>query len=101
RLLWNYHHRLRRPLKSADLTASWPYNTATIRQVRATATNKVEAIVGVAEVSLSAWYSAVVTNDAASVQPMQIGIGLDSTTAYATNNQGHLLLTGPTANMQV
>jgi len=101
RFLWNYHHRVRRQLKIADATASWSYNTATIRQVRATTTNKVEAIVGVAEVSLSAWYSAVVTNDAASVQPMQIGVGLDSTTGYAANSQGHLLITGPTATMQL
>lgn len=100
RLVWNYYNRLRREMKIADATANWSYNTATIRQVRATPTNQVSAVVGIAEVAISAWYSVVVGNDDASVQPMQIGIGIDSTTAYATNTAGSVVLTGPTANMQ-
>lgn len=100
RFVWNFFHRVRRMLMKADSTATWVYNTATIRQARATATNQTEIVIGVAEVLVSARYTAALGNDNAALQPMQIGIGLDSTTAYATNSQPMPIITGPTANEQ-
>lgn len=100
RFLWNYYNRVPRELKMADANATWSYNTATVRQVEATAANRVEFVIGVAEVAVAAWYSAVASNDNAAIQPLQIGVGLDSTTVYATNTQNQSMITSG-ANLQL
>ena len=53
RHLWNYYHRIRRPLRVLEATDSWVYSTSTIRQARATSTNQVEIINGFVEESIA------------------------------------------------
>lgn len=101
RLLYNYENRALRDLYKTDATASWSYATATIRQVRATATNQVEAVLGVGDALIVAQYGVAAGNDQASLQPHLYGVGLDSTTAFAAQMVGGISITGPTANMQL
>lgn len=80
--VWNMYNRRTRPLRRIDATASWTYNSATIRQANASTANQVEVMVGLSE-------DAVAANVLASAQgtiaetPI-VTIGLDSTTAAAT-----------------
>jgi hypothetical protein len=63
-------------------TASWNYATATIRQVRATPSNRVEFVIGVSEDNINA----TATEMASAVSGVAYtGIGVDSTSAFATN----------------
>lgn len=87
RYVWNYYHRVQRSLLVKDATASWTYTTATWRQARATATNQVEIVVGVAEVPLDILLTGVVSNTNASVA-VQVGIGEDSTSTAINTGVG-------------
>jgi hypothetical protein len=87
RLVWNYYNRVHRPMRNAAETAnSWTYTTATLRQANANATNQLAFVVGVAEVALRAQVIAACRNDNAGVL-VNVGIGLDSTSANATGFQ--------------
>lgn len=93
RLIWNYYNRVDRSLAKAETTASWAYATsATIRQVRATATNQVEFVIGVAEVEVQASYGCVLTQDMAGLLSFRIGLGLDTTTAFSTAQAGNTIV---------
>jgi len=80
--LFNYYNRTDRELKRLETTASWTYNSVTIRQANASASNQVEFMVGFSEdvvdatIDTSAFYP---TNTNAPT----VGFGLDSTTAFA------------------
>lgn len=81
RLLWNYYNRTSRVLRTLEATDSWTYTTATLRQARATASNQVEAVVGVAEVVLALAAIGIVSNSGAGVLVVtSIGIGSTSAT---------------------
>jgi hypothetical protein len=86
RLLWNYYNRVDLALLLQEVTASWTYATSTIRQARATASNQVEIVVGVAEVNVRAQVAAMAS--ASTRQVASVGIGFDSTTAYHASNIG-------------
>lgn len=79
RYIWNYYNRVARPMQVLPATASWTYGTATYRQANATATNQLDAIVGIAEDEIS---MQVQIQMATSTTPgtALIGIGIDSTT---------------------
>lgn len=49
RLLWNYYHRVNKPVKVRESTANWTYNTATPRYANGNSNNRVEVLVGVVE----------------------------------------------------
>lgn len=83
RYLWNYYHRIARPLRVADATDSWTYSTATWRQARASSANQVEFVVGVAETVLSLTVIGSYSADTVGAFNLN-GIGLDSTSAQAT-----------------
>lgn len=87
RLLWNYYNRVDRQMRVLEATDSWNYSVLTWRQARATATNQIEFIVGVAEVSLQASVTALASNSTGGLN-VYAGIGLDSTTAPTTGNIG-------------
>ncbi len=84
RYVWNYAHRVERPLQRIEPTASWTYNTNTIRQANGSTSNQVEVVIGLSEdpilvdLAVSA-FQATATNNLA------IGVGLDSTTTFASN----------------
>ena len=98
RYLWNYYNRVPRELRLQEATATWAYTTATWRQARATATNQVELVIGVAEVNISLSLSAAYSNSTANIggaiaigedsttTPLDTGIGGDSTTSAASAN---------------
>lgn len=83
RFLWNYYNRRPRRLARVESTANWTYTTATIRQVNAAAANKVEVIIGVVEDPIDVTITAAAANG--SNTTMLAGIGLNSTTAFATD----------------
>lgn len=89
RFVWNAYNRVSRKLFVTDTTSTWNYTTDTWRQVRATATNQVEAViglVGLGEVELTA--SSISQNSAG--DKMYCGIGEDSTTAPASDALGDM-----------
>jgi hypothetical protein len=87
RYLWNYYHRVRRPMRVMEATDTWNYTTAVWRQARATATNQIGFVIGWAEIELEAQ---VLGYGANATVPQNIGvaIGLDSTTTPTTGNIG-------------
>jgi hypothetical protein len=87
RFVYNYYNRVRRSLMKTDTTANWSYTLATIRQARATATNQVEIVNGVAEdvISISV---RVPTTNSTNRAAVLVTIGENSTTAGATGVVG-------------
>lgn len=85
RYLFNYYNRVRRPCYKQIDGTGYTYTTNTIRQARASTANQLNILQGVAEDSVSAdvWSDAANTNVGVEVQ---VGVGLDSTTAYATGS---------------
>lgn len=83
RLVWNLYNRVRRGFRVTEATSSWAYTLATFRQARATATNQVAVVVGVAEALLSVRVRANVANTTGGVN-VSVGIGEDSTSTVAT-----------------
>lgn len=85
RYVWNYYNRVPRVLQNTiETTDSWTYTTKTWRQARATATNQVNFVVGVAEVPVSLTVHALATGNSTGTPLFYTGIGLDSTSAIAT-----------------
>lgn len=82
RHLWNYYHRVAKDMRVMEGTDSWTYTTATIRQARATASNQLDFVIGVSEDVVSAEVVISTINSSANVA-RTVGIGLDSTTAFA------------------
>lgn len=83
RNLWNYYNRVTRAMKVVDTTASWNYTTATFRQARATTTNQLEAMIGVAEIEVDTQIYGLYSNTGAGNGAM-VAIGEDSTTTPDT-----------------
>lgn len=87
RYVWNYYHRQPREMRAVDATDSWNYTTATWRQARATTTNQLEFVIGVAEVSLQAQVQGYALNSGGA-STAAIAVGLDSTSAPTAGNIG-------------
>lgn len=51
RFLWNYYNRVPRDLRRLESTSSWTYSTATERMANNSIDNRVQCLIGVAEVS--------------------------------------------------
>lgn len=77
RYVWNYYNRVQRSLCLQETTGSWTYTSAAWRQARATATNQVDAVFGVAETLLTLTASSTSSNSAGSA--CLTSIGQDST----------------------
>jgi hypothetical protein len=86
RYLWNAYNRLDRVLQKFEGSSSWAYTTATIRQANASATNQVEAVVGLAEDEIEVQIATMVINTVTAA--VQICVGVDSTTTCSASNQG-------------
>ena len=85
RHLWNYYNRVTKGMRVIEETDSWTYTTATIRQARATASNKLDFVIGVEEDSVQANVAVGTANGTATVG-RTVGIGLDSTSAFAAGS---------------
>jgi hypothetical protein len=97
RYLWNYYHRVSRPMRVAEATDTWTYTIATLRQANASTANQLDLVVGVSEHMVSASVSSLYRNPTGNVRAT-VGIGLDSTSALAT---GCLTNEGETAAANV
>jgi hypothetical protein len=83
RLLWSYYNRVDRPFRVFDPTNSWNYTTAAYQMANSPAENRCYMVVGVSEDAVVANLQAMASNTSTSVS-VQVAIGLDSTTAFAT-----------------
>ncbi len=83
RFVWNYYNRVAREMRVIESTASWAYTTATWRQARATAGNKVSFVVGYAEDMIHGFVNGTMINGTGGASAF-VGMGLDSTSALAT-----------------
>lgn len=83
RFLWNYYNRLKRVMQILESTDTWVYNSATVRQVRASAANQFDFVVGVAEVVVFGELIGVARHATAVAVAFSTGFGDDSTTAFS------------------
>lgn len=87
--LWNQDNRVVRVLASKDTTNSWTYTTAAFREINAGTTpgiSRVNVVSGDSATSVSLHSLSVVSNSNATVVIVTAAIGLDSTTARATDS---------------
>jgi len=82
RYVWNYHHRVERPMRVFDGTDTWTYTLATYRQANGNAANQLDFVIGVNEDAVQATVHATVSNNTGGVD-LALGIGLDATNALA------------------
>lgn len=92
RLVWNYYHRVDRPMRVIEGTNTWAYTTATWRQANGAAANQVAFVVGVAEDTVSAEIIGYATTSAGAF--VAVAVGADSTSAPAAGNIGMGILGG-------
>jgi hypothetical protein len=92
RFLWNYYHRVTRPMRRLETTDNWTYTTASFQQANASAANQLNFLIGVAEVTFRAVVYGFGFNGGA-VAYLQVSIGLDSATTPATGVIGQSVLT--------
>lgn len=84
RFVWNYYNRFPRPMRLKDTTASWTkVNDAAYTQMRATAANMLEFLVGISEQPVSVKQS--VHTLVPPTYPGYISIGLDAVNAVAAD----------------
>lgn len=83
RYVWNYYNRVARPMRVTEATNTWDYTTAVIRQANGSTANQLDFVIGVGEDKVSAEVFVMFSNTQAGTN-VGTGIGLDSTTAYAS-----------------
>lgn len=81
RYLWNYNSRVRKKLVRLPSTASWAYNSNTVRQAAGNTANQVRFVTGVSEDIIDLMLSTGMTGAG---NLGMVGIALDSTTSTAT-----------------
>lgn len=86
RYVWNCYNRVRRPMRRIDTTDTWTYNTHTLRQARANASNQLDFVLGLSEDAVSARVVATFTQGSTGTAGGTVAIGLDSTTTKATGS---------------
>lgn len=85
RFVWNVYHRARRSLKNVlETVNSYNYSTTIIRQANANSANQLDFVVGLAEDAVSATVIHFGSNTNSA--PFFTGIGLDSTSAFASDS---------------
>lgn len=80
--VWNYYNRAKVRAEVTDSGTSYTYTTATIRSMRASATNRVSFVSGLAEDCIDVNLRIGCTTVASAGAGMYFGIGLDTTTAF-------------------
>lgn len=85
RYIYNAFNRVDRNVKVTDTTDSWVYSTATIRQARATAGNKVEVLFGFDGNRVDLMVLGIASSSTATFRNVSVGIGASSTTVYAND----------------
>ena len=95
RYLFNYYHRVRKPLRVVEATNSWGYTVAAWQQANAAAGNQVDILCGWAEVPIDLTVNAVGSNNTGGVN-FYAGIGEDGITLATgvMNNVGPAITGG-------
>lgn len=87
RYVWNYYNRVVRPMRVYANAASWTYSTATIRQANGSTANQLDLVMGYGEDAVWAEINTAASNNfPLATLAMQVGVGVDSTTAFSTGN---------------
>lgn len=94
RFVWNYYNRVKRSLKVIETTDSWEYHTGTWRSANNSAANRVQVVIGVAEILIELVVVVIIANSTA--VNMFVGICIDNTNANDASLKGYLVgATGP------
>lgn len=80
RFVWNNYNRVTRSMLVVDTTDTWTYSTDTYRQARASTANQLDMLIGLSEDTVSAQVFAMASDSTGNAR-VDIGIGIDSTTA--------------------
>lgn len=81
RYLWNYYHRVKRPMKVVEATNSWTYSDTAWHQANAAAANQLDYVQGVSEDAIFALVAGDFVDSAGGPGTFAVGIGVDSTSA--------------------
>lgn len=84
RYLWNYYNRVQRCGRVTEATNSWNSTNANPHQANGSAANQLDFVIGVAEVAVTADVYGACANNSAAAGAIRVGIGEDSTSAYAS-----------------
>ena len=79
--VWNAYNRVQVNIQVRDTTDTWTYATNTVRSANGSTSNRVSAVFGLNEESVSASYNGCGTIGAGVT--MEVGIGLDTTSAHS------------------
>lgn len=97
--VWNAYNRVPIIMKGGDSTSSWSYNSATVQASNGSADNKITSFTGLDESSVDVEFVQFVTLSVSSVAAtIEIGIGVNSTTAYSGKNGRLTLSAASTVN---
>jgi hypothetical protein len=98
--IWNAYNRKPIRLKAGDPTASWSYPTNTIRASNNVSANKVTVFSGLAEelYELKFVQKLIYQPASSNTVVMQVGIGVNSTTAFSGQNGEVAAIAGAAAN---
>jgi hypothetical protein len=82
--VWNAYNRVPIVVKMTDATASWSYNSATVRQSQASASNTLATFCGLAEEYAELGFNQLISSlTNASTSGVKVGIGVNSTTTIS------------------
>lgn len=98
RFVWNAANRVPRAVSRTETTASWTYTTATFRQARASTSNQVAYVAGLAEDAVAVSLDVSMENSGTAAVVLS-GIGVDSTSAASGSTGRVPLLTALTIQM--
>jgi len=84
--VWNYYNRREIPLNVVETTNQWNYTTATWREANGSTANRIQAIIGVAEDTISVRVLGLASNSSAI--EIYVGIGVDVTNANNATVKG-------------
>lgn len=79
--VWNAYNRATIQMLAGDSTASWTYNTNTVRQSNGSTANQITVFTGLAEEPVTSSFTQKVGHSVAG-DLLQIGIGVNSTTTF-------------------
>jgi hypothetical protein len=76
RYIWNYHHRVARPMRVLEPANSWTYTSVTYQQMNASTANQLDCVVGVLEEAMHAEVVGYAANSSANTDAyVSIGDG--------------------------
>ncbi|MGH8526395.1 MAG: hypothetical protein ACREXY_19965, partial [Gammaproteobacteria bacterium] len=99
RHVWNNCNRVLRLMYVFEATDSWNYTTATLRQANGSTANQLDFVLGLTEDCVRARVHAFARNTAGNA--LQVGVGLDSTSAKAAGSTSGSVPAGAANNVSL